>query len=313
MVLKIGVVGVGAMGQHHARVYYELPNVELVGVADTDIEKANMIAKQYGCEAFNDYKKLFGKVDAVSIAVPTKLHKKITIDFLNKGMHVLVEKPMAVTIAEADEMIAVAKKNNRILMVGHIERFNPAIQELKKILSRDKIIQIEAHRYGPFIERAGGTGVILDLMTHDIDVVSYLTEFNPDKIYSIHRKVVAENPDLATSIIKLKNGAVVLLSACRATQKKVRDLVVICEDKYIELDYLTQEIDIYRKAEPSFIKGEYRQENIIEKIEVSKKEPLKEELNHFINCVQENKEPIVNGEIGRKNIELALKIMEAAE
>lgn len=310
--LKVGLVGAGVQGQRHARILSELSSAEFVGVADLDEKRAKETAAAYGTEYYTDASKLIGKADAVSIVVPSIFHRKSAVPFLEKGVHCLIEKPITVDLKEADDIISAAKKGKAKVMVGHVERFNPAVRELRKILEGEKIIQIEARRYGPFMGRATDAGVILDLMIHDIDVIRYITGSEPNEIYSMGGKIKTDKEDFATSVMRLRNGTVAFLSTSRVTQKKVRDLYIMCEDMFIEADYLEQSVNIYRRSMPSFaVKGGeavYKQENVIEKVDVFKQEPLKNEIQCFVDCILNGKEPEINAEEGKKNLEIALKI-----
>ena len=313
----MGVVGTGAMGQHHARIYYELPGVELVAVADVNERSAKKNAEPYGAEYYTDYKELLNKVDGVSIAVPTTLHKEVALQFLSKGVHVLIEKPIASTLEEADRMIDAAKQSNVLLAVGHVERFNPGVRKLNDVLKNEKIIQVGALRCGPSIKNRDESvgSVIFDLMTHDIDVMRYLIKSEPTDIVARGGKLNSEYDNYATALITLENGVLATFSANRITQKKIRKLLVTCEDKLIELDYINQNIEVYREAMPEYkIEGgkmTYKQENIVEKVEVQKKEPLKMELQNFVNCIKNHEEPEVSGVVGKKTLEIALRVEEA--
>ena len=305
--LKVGVVGTGIMGSLHSRVYYELPSVELVAVMDKDIEKAKSIAEKYGARAYSGIKDMIGKVDAVTVAVPTSLHRDVANFFLGNGVDVLVEKPMALNIKEAEEMIKTAKQNERVFMVGHIERFNPVIEKLKAILKNEKIQEIETKRRNPFINRINDCGIILDLMVHDIDVVRYLTGEQPKIDYVIGGSVKSDYEDWAKAVLRYGNVPVVHLSD-RRTQKKIRKIEVTCEDKLIDVDYFGQTIRTYSQAKitydtiPTFVEK-------LETINV-RGEPLKNELLEFIDCVRTRKNPSVDGEEGKKNLEIVSKILE---
>lgn len=314
--VKVGVIGIGAMGQNHVRIYSELQGVELVGISDKDVIKAREIAGKYNIDSYASYKDLLKKVDAVSISVPTSSHKEVGVEAAKEGVDTLVEKPLAFTIAEADKIIAAAKASKSILMVGHVERFNPAVRELKKIFGKLNPIQIEARRCSPPVERAGIVNVdaVFDLMIHDIDVVRYLTGSEPKTIFAMGGKSESGVENYATALTKFKNGTLVLLSANRITQKKIRELMVTTPDRFIHLDYMEQSLDIYRKSFPAYAieEGEvvYKQENVIEKVGVYKEEPLKIELRHFIDCVKRRKEPEIDGVEGKKNLEIAIEILK---
>ena len=312
--IKAGVVGVGSMGQHHARNYFEMPGVELVGVCDVSEEQAKKIASQYNCKYYTNYHDLIKEVDVISIVTPSQFHLQPTLDFLNGSTHVLVEKPIALNLEDADKMIEAAEKNNKLLMVGHIGRFNPVMREVKKVLNDSKPLQIETHRYGPFFERVKETDIVLDLVIHDIDNIRYLTGSEPKNISAVGGKVHSNNVDFCSAVLIMQNGSIATLNASRATQRKIRSMWISCQDKFIDLSYISQDIDVYHKSSPTFLpkNGEvlYKQDNIIEKVTVYKKEPLKIELTHFIKCVNGEEKPEVDGKSARRNLEIALNILD---
>ena len=305
--LKVGVVGTGVMGSHHARIYYELPGVKLVGVVDKDLERAKKIGKRYGARAFSDLKDLVGKVDAVSVAVPTTLHKDVTSFFLNNGIDVLVEKPIAFSVEEAEEMIKIAKENNRILMVGHVERFNPIIDVLKNVLKNEKIHEIETKRRNPFYSRIDDCGVVLDLLVHDVDVARYVTGEEPTIDYVIGDSVKSKHEDWVKVVMKYGKIPVVHVSD-RRTQKKIRKIEITCEDKLIDIDYMKQEMNIFSEAK--LIKND--SPFFTERMETIKAngEPLKLEITEFLDCVKNRRNPKVDGEEGKRNLEIVSKVLE---
>lgn len=305
--IKVGVVGTGVMGSHHARIYYELPGVKLVGVVDKDIEGARKIGQKYGARVFSDAKELIGKVDAVSIAVPTTLHRDVANFFLKNGVDVLVEKPVAANIEEADEMIDAAKENDRILMVGHVERFNPIIDVLKNVIKNEKIHEIETKRRNPFYSRIEDCGVILDLLVHDVDVVRYVLGEEPEIDYTIGDSVRSKHEDWVKVVMKYGKIPVVHLSD-RRTQKKIRKIEVTCEDKLIDVDYIKQEMNIFSEAK--LVKNE--SPFFTERVETIKAsgEPLKIEIIEFLDCVKSRKYPKVDGEEGKKNLEIVSGVLE---
>lgn len=315
MKIKIGVIGIGAMGFNHVRVFSEMPNVELKGILDKNAEKAGEVSKRFNCRSFDTVDDLLDEVDAVSIAVPTPLHKDVAVKSLEAGKPTLVEKPICADVSDARSLVALAKKNNCLLMVGHIERFNPAVTELKKILYGQKIIQIESKRYSPPLNRKMETDVILDLMIHDIDVIRYLTQAEPVKISAFGGKSDSKFENYATALLCLNNGTQVVLSANMITERKIRTLDVALPGRFIQLDYINQEIDIYSRSLPSFSQGTYgltyRHENIIEKVAVYKQEPLKLELQNFVDSILNKKTPLVDASEGLKNLEIAEKIIDS--
>ena len=305
--MKVGVVGVGVMGSFHSRIYYELPEVELVGIVDNDLNRAKNVADKYGALAFSDVKNLVGKVDAVSLAVPTTHHGNVAKFLLKNGIDVLVEKPIASRLEEAEDMIKIAKENGRILMIGHVERFNPIIDVLKNVLRNEKIYEIETRRRNPFYTRIDDCGVVLDLIVHDVDVVRYITGKEPKLNYVMGDSVKSNHEDWAKIVMKYGNIPVVHLSD-RRTQKKIRKIEVTCEDKLIDVDYIKQEMKIFSDAKlvnngmPTFS----------EKMETinANGEPLKRELVEFVDCVKNRKKPSVDGEEGKKNLEIVSEILK---
>ena len=287
------------MGSIHARVYSKLRNVKLVGVCDCNLERAIEIGKKYKTPSFSDYEKLFGAVDAVSIAVPTSLHYNVAKDFLKNNIHVLIEKPITKTLSEADELIEIAGANDLILQVGHIERFNSAVLAIEPYLKKPKFI--ECQRLGPFHKRVGDVGVVLDLMIHDIDIVLGLVKQDVINIEAVGLSTISDFEDVANVRLTFEDGTIADITASRVTKDAVRKMRIFQEDSYVSLDYVTQEAAIFRKTEDKIIK---------EKIRIRKKEPLKKELKSFVECVRTFKRPVVSGVEGRRALQVALAIVE---
>ncbi|MBI5144229.1 MAG: Gfo/Idh/MocA family oxidoreductase [Candidatus Omnitrophica bacterium] len=297
--IKVGVVGVGHLGSIHAKVYSRLDNVKLVGICDCNLEKALEVGKKYHAASFSDYEDLFDKIDAASIAVPTSLHYNIAKDFLNHNIHVLIEKPITKTLSEADELIEIAKDKSLILQVGHIERFNSAVLTIKRYLKKPRFI--ECQRLGPFHKRVKDVGVVLDLMIHDIDIVLGLVEQDVVNIEAVGLSTISDYEDVANVRLIFKDGTIADITASRVTKDVVRKIRIFQEDSYISLDYLNQEAAIFRKTENKILK---------EKIKIKKDEPLKNELESFIECVRTGKSPVVSGVEGRRALQVALEIIE---
>lgn len=295
--IKVAVIGTGQLGNHHTRIYSQLPQVELVGICDIDKARASRIAGLYRTSAYTNYKSLLGQVEAASIAVPTALHYKIAKDFLNARVSILVEKPITTTLFQAQNLLKLANKKQVTLQVGHVERFNAAV---RKINSRRKNPYfIECHRLGPFNKRITDVGVVLDLMIHDIDIVLGLIKSRVKKIEAIGIKVLTQHEDIANARIIFQNNAVVNLTASRLTPEAVRKIRIFEKDAYISLDYIKQTAQIYRKSGSSINQ---------EAINIKKEEPLKEELEHFIDCVKNKKRPIVSGKEALEALKIALTI-----
>jgi predicted dehydrogenase len=300
--VRVGVIGVGYLGQHHARVYSELPGVELVGVVDINKERAKEVAERYFTSAFFDYQDLFGKVDAVSIVVPTVIHRDIAGRFIEQGINILIEKPVTTSLEEARELMEMANKKNVVLQVGHIERFNSAVVELSKIV--DHPIFIDCSRMGPYVNRNTDVGVVLDLMIHDIDIVMSIVRDKVVKINASGYPVFSREEDIANAQLVFSNGCIANLTASRITRKKIRRMEVTQLDSFISIDYLEQELAVYKKTSSSF---PYL---LMEKPPMQKGEPLRLELEHFIKCVRNGEKPLVGLEEGTNALEVALNILE---
>ncbi len=286
--IRAGVVGAGHMGQYHILVFAELWDVDLVGIVDTDLEKARRLAAQYDTRAYGDHRNLIGNVDVVSVAVPTDQHLSVTRDLLEAGVHVLVEKPMTLTLEEAKELFRLARQRGAVLHVGHVERFNGAVQELRKIVERP--ILIESRRLGPFVPRVQNDTVIMDLMIHDIDIVLGLVDGEPRRINAVGRSVQSSLPDVANVQIAFDTGTLASITASRATEQKIRTLAITQPDAYITLDYTDQDIQIHRRAAQEYTLNResirYRQAAFVEHLFVHKDNPLKLEILHLVRAAR---------------------------
>ncbi len=312
------------MGKEHARVYAELPGVELFGVVDIQPKQAEKIARQYNTQCFSDYREVIDKVAAVSIAVPTKFHYGIAKDFLQHGVHVMIEKPMTGTVSEARELIGISKAKGVVLQAGYIERFNPAIAAIKKLSINPRFI--ECHRLSPFTFRSADIGVVLDLMIHDIDIILHVTGSKVKKFDAVGVNVISDKEDIANVRIQFQNGCVANVTASRASLTSMRKMRLFSEDSYISIDYLKKDALIYKKSPEltlkalniskldvstiadlkSYVFGDLLK---VEHIKMDDYEPLKKELESFVNCIAEHKEPVVSGEEGLKAIEVANDIL----
>lgn len=315
--LRIGVIGVGNMGQHHTRVLSLLKDIELVGVADINVERGIDVASKYRVRFFEDYRDLLAHVDAVCVAVPTRLHHPVGISCLQAGVHVLIEKPIAASIAEAESLVNAAAEAHRILQVGHIERFNPAFQELGKVLKTEELLALEAHRMSPYSQRANDVSVVLDLMIHDIDLLLELADSQVVKLTaSGSRASDSGYLDYVTATLNFANGIVATLTASKVTHRKLRSIAAHCKNSLTEADFLNNEILIHRQTTANYVTdyGQvlYRQDGLIEKVYTSNIEPLHAELEHFINCVRGGNQPSVGGEQALKALRLASSIEQMA-
>lgn len=286
--VRAGVVGAGHMGRYHALVYAELWDVDLVGVADLDAGRARDVAAQYDTRAVGHHRDLIGRIDVASVAVPTDQHVEVTRDLLEAGVSVLVEKPIAPTLEEARGLFALARQRGCVLQVGHVERFNGAVQELRKIV--DRPILIESRRLGPFSARAGKDTVVMDLMIHDLDIVLGLVDAPPRRVMALGASVHSPVTDVAHVQLGFDSGTIATLTASRATEEKIRTLAVTQPDAYVVLDYLVQDIEIHRRSaqEATAARGaiRYRQASFVEHLFVHKENPLKLEVQHLIRSRQ---------------------------
>ena len=294
--IRAGVVGTGHMGQYHVLVYAELPDVELVGVVDIDADRARTVAAGYETRALGDHRELIGRVDVASVAVPTEQHFHVARDLLEAGVSVLVEKPMTPTIEEARELFAIARRTGAILHVGHVERFNGAVDELKHLVTSP--ILIESRRLGPFVPRVQKDTVVMDLMIHDIDIVLNLVSSPPERLAAQGASVHSEVADVATVQIRFASGAIATISASRATEEKIRTLAITQPDAYIVLDYTEQDIHIYKRAAQEYTMNRgsirYRRASFVEHLKVHRDNPLKLEIQHLIGATRRRRagEPV---------------------
>lgn len=297
--LKVAVIGLGHLGKVHARIYGELPEAELIGVCDLD-PKAAEKAKELNIPFFSDSKELLGKVDAVSIATPTSSHYTVAKDFLNAGIHTLIEKPITLKLEEADELIALAKEKNCALQVGHLERHNPGLKRIGEIANNIRFFEI--HRLGPFTGRINDCGVVLDLMIHDLDIVMQLVNAEIESLDAVGINVITPFEDIANVRIKFENGSVCDMTASRLTPEKQRKIRIFQEDAYISLDYGEQTAKIFRKEGYNITH---------EEVDIKKAEPLKEELLFFLNGIHSGKMLGKPDQAARDALELALRIIDS--
>jgi len=300
--MRAGVIGIGAMGQHHVRIYSEMEEVELVGISDVSESRVNELSRQYGVKGYTDHMQLLKQdLDVVSIVVPTTLHKPIGFDAINAGVNILMEKPIADTLQNARELTDAAKNAGIKLMVGHIERFNPAVMKLKEIIESDilgKIVSISTRRVGPYNPRIRDVGVILDIGVHDIDVISYLYGKKINEVYAIAGADIHSMDDHAAIMLRFEHELSGLVEINWLTPHKVRKLTAIGLKGVAYLDYIDQTVEVHD--------GEW-----IRKAKVEKEEPLKKELEYFINAILENKEPKPSGDDGIHALEVAMAAIES--
>ncbi|MFA7061154.1 MAG: Gfo/Idh/MocA family oxidoreductase [Pedobacter sp.] len=305
--LKTAVIGVGYLGNFHAQKYAAIPGVELVGVVDNDRKRAADIAATLGTHAYSDHCELIGKVDAVSVVVPTQYHYSVAKDFLAAGVHVLIEKPITVTIEEADELIALAENNGAVFQVGHLERFNPVLVALDGILQAP--LFIESVRIAPFKPRGTDVNVVLDLMIHDIEIIQHIVKSPVERVDAIGAPVFTGEEDIANARILFENGCVANVTASRISLKSERKMRIFQRDVYITLDFQNRKILIAQKGRGELFPGVPNVK--VDERELGEADALRSEIESFIAAIREGKPPQVSGRDGRMALETALKINQS--
>ncbi len=301
--IRAAVVGVGDFGRNHARVYRELEEAELVGVVDTNGARASDVAAEFSAAVLPNLEALAGRVDAVSLAVPTVDHARLGCALLEQGIDVLVEKPMAVSLAEADALIAAASKHGRILQVGHVERFNPAVTAIEPIVNRP--LFFEVHRLGVFTPRSLDVDVIFDVMIHDLDILLALVNEPVADLKAVGIPVLTEKVDIAHARLEFAGGAVANITASRVSTERVRKMRFFQQHEYISLDYARRDALRIRVRTPG-----PQPEFSFEKVATQPEEPLHAELRAFLEAVRTRRTPRVDGAAGRRALELASRVME---
>lgn len=303
--INVGVAGVGALGQHHARIYTELEHAEMVGVYDIDTAAARLVAERYGLRVFKSLEEFAGAVEAASVVVPTDRHREVAGYLLEQGVHLLVEKPIAVTTLEAEELVALARKKDCILQVGHVERFNPVMQFLEDIGGVPKFI--EAHRlasYPPPREgrapRGTEVSVVLDLMIHDLEAILHLVRSPVKEIRAVGVPVLSPTEDIANVRLGFENGCVANITASRISPERMRKIRLFYDDAYVSLDYQNQAGEMYRKTASGIMPCE---------VPIEKGEPLALELSAFMDAVGRHNEPVVTGAHAAEALKLAVSII----
>lgn len=322
MTLKVAVIGVGAMGKNHARIYADLPDVNLVGVADSNLTVSQEVARRYHGTAYNDYREMLDKEkpDAVTIAVPTVFHLPVALEVIERKIHLLIEKPIAQTFEEGEQIIKAAEKAGVKLMIGHIERFNPAIQTLKNHLDSKqlgRVFQIDARRQSPFPTRVKDVGVVIDLAVHDLDIMRFLTGKEVVRLYAeTERRIHSTREDLLSGLLRFEDGAIGTLTINWLTPTKIRELTVIGELGMYRVDYLTQDLYFYENDSeavedwPFRVLRGVREGRMIRHV-VAKREPLRVEIENFISAVRGEKNIFASGVDGLQALLLAQSIVES--
>lgn len=307
--IKVGVIGVGYLGRHHARLYAELPGAQLIGVADVDPARAAEVAAAAGTTAYTQYRDLLGLVDAVSVVVPTSLHAEVAGECLAAGLDVLLEKPMTVTLDEADRLVALAETRGRIIQIGHLERFNGAVRALVSRLGRPRFI--ESHRLGPFVGRGTDVHVILDLMIHDLDIILSLVRSPIVDIRAVGVPVLTSNIDIANGRLEFADGCVANVTASRVSKEPLRKLRIFQSDAYFSLDYQKQEVVMARRLGAASATGLPAID--VQTLAIEKEEPLKAQLSAFLESVATRRPPLVSGREGREALRVALDVLKHIE
>jgi predicted dehydrogenase len=304
--LRVGVIGVGYLGKFHAEKYSKMDNVDLVGVVDVNKERAKKVAKKIDAHPYTYYKDLYGKVDAVSIVVPTPVHSTVSRDFLENDIDVLIEKPITATLEEADKLIQIAESRGLIIQVGHLERFNSAVVALQDIIKKPMFI--ESHRLSIYKERGTDVSVVHDLMIHDIDIILNFVKSDLKSIHAAGIPVISNNIDIANSRLEFKNGCVANVTASRISTKNERKIRLFQRDAYISVDFANHGITIIRQnGQNSYglIPG-----MDIQQLCFTKGDALEDELKSFVQAVFKREAPAVTGQMGRDALKIALSIME---
>lgn len=299
--INTAIIGIGHLGSRHLKVIHEqlTDKVNLIGICDVKRERTEKLSEHYKVNFFDSYQDLLGKIEAVNICTPTLTHFEIAKFFLEHGIPTFVEKPITLTIEEAGELIQIARKKNLKLQVGHVERFNSAFQAIQPIAQNP--LFVECHRLNQFPNRSLDIGVVMDLMIHDIDIILGLVQSPVADIQAVGVKVLTDLDDIANARITFQNGCVCNLTASRVSEEVMRKIRIFLKDTYISLDYVKQEAFLYKKKDAAISKTN---------LPIEKEEPLKKELESFIDCVREDQKPIVSGEEGKQALAVALSIIQ---
>ena len=303
--IRVVVVGAGDFGRNHIRVYRELPNVELAGIIDTNSDRAQKVAAEFGCAVIPSLDELRGRADAVSITVPTSEHARVGCELLAMGLDALVEKPIASSLEEADALVAASQKHSRILQIGHVERFNPAVLAAEKLIERP--LFFEVHRLGVFSARSLDIDVIFDVMIHDLDIVSAVAKSPVVSVEVIGVPVLTPRIDIANARIRFESGCIANLTASRISRDKVRKVRFFQPDMYVSVDYAAQELEVWRlrprPGERPAIEGG--------PVPITRDEPLRLEIDDFVTAIRDRRAPLVSGEDGRRALALATQVAAA--
>jgi predicted dehydrogenase len=304
--LRAAVVGVGYLGAFHAEKYASMRDVDLVGVADTVAERARAVAARCGTQALTDYRALFGRVDCVSLAVPSPLHFTLAHEFVMHDVDVLVEKPLTTTVAEGRALVAAAEQRGRILQVGHLERFNPAIRALANVVTRPRFI--ECHRLAPFVERGTDVDVILDLMIHDLDVILSFVHGDVNSVEAVGVPVLSDSTDIANARLRFTGGCIANVTASRVALKRERKIRIFQADTYVSVDYGEKHVRVCRR-----VVSDDAPTIAVEEHALGEGDALFDEIEHFVQAVQTRQRPLVDGRTALRALEVAELIRSSLE
>jgi len=305
--LRVAVIGVGHLGKHHARLLAGIGGAQLVAVVDTAVDRAAAAAQATGARALSDYRELLGEVDAVSIAVPTELHRDVAMPFIERGTAVLVEKPLTKTVAEGEELVAAAAASGAILAAGHTERHNPAVSVVMPLVTTPRFIEV--HRLGVFPDRSLDIDVVFDLMIHDLDIILAMVKGDATTVEAVGVPVLTDRFDIANARLRFSTGCIANITASRISKERVRKIRLFQPDAYVSIDYAEQEVEGYRLLR----RGAERPEIQGGKLPVTRDEPLRRELQDFVQAVQGRRRPLVTGEDGLRALKLAQTIADRME
>jgi predicted dehydrogenase len=308
--LKVGVIGVGHLGEYHVQKYKAMSNVNLVGVVDNDPDRADEIARRYDVKAYDGHEKILERVDAVSLAVPTEMHFEVAKDILSKGIHLLIEKPITYELDPADTMVNMAKEKGLVFQVGLVERFNPAVVKMESLL--DRPVFIESHRMNEFTIRGIDVDVVLDLMIHDLDVILHNVQSEVKEVHAVGMSVITGKTDIANARIVFENGTMANLTASRVSSKTLRKIRVFQPNAYISVNCLKRKISIIGLNVEVKDLNDFPQLTP-DTIEFPDRDPLADEIASFVNAVINGSEPVVSGDDGRKVLQVALGIIGQIE
>ena len=305
--LRVGVIGVGHLGEYHVQKYKAIPHVELVGVMDSNRDRANEIAAHYQTKAYEDLNDILKRVEAVSLAVPTEVHFNVARHILEAGIHILIEKPITYNLEDADCLLQMAKERNRVLQVGLVERFNPAVVQMEALLTRP--IFVESHRMNQFTTRGIDVDVVLDLMIHDLDIFLHIVPSEVKEVHAVGMSVLTGKTDIANVRIIFENGTVANLTASRVSNKTLRKIRVFQPDAYLSINCVKRQLHVIR------LDGDLKDENGYprvggEMMSFPDRDPLADEISSFVNVVMNGSEPVVTGRDGKRALEVALGIIE---